>query len=304
MSVVKSKAELQNLLKSSSACGLFGYGGKHPQDEKAFESQGSSVAPSSVELIDGVLWIHSFKGLLGGMVLPGDSGGSFACKNKKNEWIHLGQISAVSYNYESLIAPAHLSRTFLKLNEPKTESLKQYETKKQAFKVKVSFLVESADHLNKKGRIDLDLVQIIKRKLAQISKINLTQKNISENRDKLSSIKIKLNLLYRNQFKIDEKYFVKNFTNIKTTQSTVLSQNGKAEISEYDFERLSHYSVFNVGDNPSNQFTIDSIDLENGTAFGLLKVQGTTQHYGCIAMILCRKKIISNVSVRLEDLRL
>lgn len=237
------------------------------------------------------------------MILPGDSGGSFACKNSDDQWVHMGQNSAMSYNYESLIAPAHLARKFVDLEKiTETSPSQKKDLKKIKIKLKIKSLTTSAQSLLNKGRKELDLATEALTKLTMYSELNLEALDLLELDTSLENTKTRLESLYEKQFEENKKYFVTKFTHISKTKSSQLLNSGPTEVEDYDRERLAQFSVLNVGDNPSNQFTIKTISDDK--AFGSLKVQGTTQHYGCVAMILCRKKIVTDVVVNLKDLRL
>lgn len=105
---VSTKAELRDLLGHSMICGIFGHGGFRHNMRQAGLSTNTKIAPEQIILDNDVIRIDGFKGRAAGLVEPGDSGGSLACKDSRNDsWTHIAQVSGRTMDGLSLFAPSY-----------------------------------------------------------------------------------------------------------------------------------------------------------------------------------------------------
>lgn len=302
MRMVRSKQEMTELFKRTTMCGVFGYGGRSIYEDNAFDLQGGITHHEKLEIKSEVFWISSLVAPLSSMIVPGDSGGSFACKDTHGDWVHIGQSSGMSFNYESLFAPAYNALALVPLNTSKRNWTQQIEMERsdkiirygQYLRERLSKLKTKAPELNETV---LPLTARIDQALAQ-----LTKENINHTRALIKAIERSMLQVSSTLILPGQSYAVKVFSNIAPKTGFRLTNHREVYggTAESEFARYKQYKVLNVGDNSATRFIVERV--QKGIAYGTLDVRGTTQHYACFEFMICRAHELHNVAIKTTDL--
>jgi hypothetical protein len=278
MQVRASRIELETLLNETNKCGLFGFGGFHHQDRKKGHSTSAQVDPDQIEFDGDLIRINGFKNRASGLVEPGDSGGSLACLNPKDQhWVHIAQISGRTMQGVSLLAPVYLFKDELLDRNAFDYPIQGSELKDQWQKNDELLAIQHCQKvLERSGARDIEIQNYgdCQRKQSEYIKDQF-----------FSGREIKVRL--------------KNYSLVELDQrKEMINLNGQR-----DPERLfQKENPFTTVDHDFNQFTVTNITGDSVT--GDLKIFGYSENFGCSENILCDGGDYKNIKISIDALSL
>jgi hypothetical protein len=278
---VKSRQERLELVEEASVCGIFGHGGFRETLRHAGYSTQARINPSQLEFEENLIRIRGIGGINSGLVEPGDSGGSLACKNKNEEWVHLAQVSGRNFKYFSFFAPTDVIAPYIDdiVFDPATQDTA---TRERWLDEDLRRDLQFCER-NYKRLMDEEFIATLPLDQAKMECEHEMLQDAIARYDSGESVVAKL----------------KPFTLVQLTQNeqSIRSQN-TLHIQRY----LTGPNPFSITDHAYTQLTITSIDLENQTARGVLRAFGGPDYFACLENVICDSGEFDGVVIALEDL--
>lgn len=278
-----NEAQTRSIIDSAQICGIFGHGGFRERLRNAGYSTNAKIQPEQIEFEEDLIRIKGFGGLNSGLVEPGDSGGSLACLDQTQGWVHLAQVSGRTMSAESLFAPVYLFSEELELLQvssidSKHANLQQIsqrwikeDQKKELEQCLISHRVFVKDDFVTTDDLQADALRCVRDQVQQL-------------RTKLSEQdEVILRIRPYSLIEVEQK-----------RESILISHRPSIE------RILNGENPFSTVDHQFMQFKVRNIDSE--FAYGDVNIFGYTEYFNCSENILCDGGLYKNIKVKIADL--
>lgn len=282
LTFVKTLNERQDLIARASVCGIFGHGGFREELRRAGYSTQAKILPSQLEIEENLIRIKGIGGINSGLVEPGDSGGSLACKNEFDQWVHLAQVSGRKHNYVSFFAPTDVLAPFIQSEfSPSAQAIDQEQAQRwQTEDLKRDL---KACERNYKRVMGEDFMPTVP---------------LSHALNECETLMLEEALM---RFDQGEQIVAK----LKPYTLVTLKQEASAIRSKNPFHNkryLEGSNPFSITDHHYTQLTLTHIDRQNGIAQGVFRSFGGPEFFACLENVICDSAEFDEVQVKLQDL--
>jgi hypothetical protein len=268
----QTRGQTLQIIEDASVCGIFGHGGFREQLRSRGLSTQARILPSQIVFDDELIRIEGFGGLNSGLVEPGDSGGSLACRAPDGTWTHIAQVSGRTMSAVSLFAP-----TDLLVPSVETPIVAHRAPERKAHWMDI----------DRQGELDVCLRQHERFLGEKLSEVTLEECQHSLRSQALQRIASGENLQPR----------LKTYSLVELEQTPDSVQPMMNRPKE---RYLEHANPFSIVDIMYNRFKITAI--EGDTVMGDLTLFGYSESFSCRANIICDGGLFLNVRAKIDDL--
>lgn len=281
----KGREEMLTIIDQAEICGVFGHGGLRENLRSQGLSTNAQIRPKDI-LFDGdLVQIEGYGGMNSGLVEPGDSGGSLACKTQNGKWFHLAQVSGRTMNAQSLFAPIDLL-----VQDMPGEILE-------------TVIPNPQDKVAQRWRegdlgAELEQCMVDHQRLTQQAFVPSSSLSLYENKERC--------LQARLDYAKEQIQNGRSFTSrIRPYTQVVLDQTDESIMLRFNRPNtryLTEENPFSTVDHFVNAFEAQKLDGDY--AIGKMIMYGHAESFACRFNIICEAGTYENVRLKLSDLTL
>lgn len=284
-----SKQDVKAAISKSDTCGIFGHGGFRENLRSQGLATNAQIHPEQIVFRGDLIIIDGFTNRASGLVEPGDSGGSLACRNKESqEWYHLAQVSGRTMQGISLFAPTYLLHKDLEQANIIDEITLSQQVEFHHQRWLKSDLQHSIDICSRNYRrfTGSDFVPTQEGRKAQLNECRNA---------KVEELDMKVSTLAEGE---SIRVSVKKYSSVYLDQSEGMIQ---LRLNRNPQRFYKQENPFTTADQEHSHFHITKKDGE--FFIGRLIQFGYSEYFGCRANILCDAGEFKNVKIHRNSIR-